>query len=87
MKIYKTSLVYIFIALAIAIATYFNYISLIEAYGGGPPYYSRTTNIDKWSNPIPILIVADILVLAFCFLCFYFLKKPNKPPVTLIKKD
>lgn len=44
-----------------------NYDALSEAYGSGPPYYSRTTNMDKWHNPLPGLIAIDgiaILVVA-----------------------
>jgi hypothetical protein len=39
----------------------FNVLNLSEAYGSGPPYYSRTTNMDKWSSPIPVLGVLDML--------------------------
>jgi hypothetical protein len=34
----------------------FNMVVLTEAFGSGPPYYSRTTNMDKWSNPFPWLV-------------------------------
>lgn len=30
---------------------------LVESYGDGPPYYGRTTNMDKWSSPLPWLMV------------------------------
>ena len=33
--------------------------ALIEAYGPGPPYFGRTTNMDKWSDPLPVLILVD----------------------------
>jgi hypothetical protein len=36
----------------------------VEAYGGGPPYYGRTTNMDKWSDPVPVLLVVDGATLA-----------------------
>lgn len=39
----------------------FNVINLIEAFGNGPPYYGRTTNMDKWSNPLPVLVVVDAI--------------------------
>jgi len=38
-----------------------NYWALMEAYGSGPPYYWGTTNMDKWNNPIPMLIVIDAI--------------------------
>jgi multisubunit Na+/H+ antiporter MnhC subunit len=56
-------------SIAILVVTiWINYISLAEAYGNGPPYYSRTTNMDKWSNPIPFLIVVDIIAIGIMVL-------------------
>ena len=49
---------------------WFNYASLSEAYGSGPPYYSRTTNMDKWVNPLPVLIPLDALAFAAMALIF-----------------
>jgi hypothetical protein len=40
--------------MAIALA-WFNYISLAEAYDSGPPYDSRSTNMHRWANPLPLL--------------------------------
>ena len=40
-----------------------NYDALREAYGSGPPYYSRTTNMDKWHNPLPGLLALDGIAL------------------------
>lgn len=31
--------------------------SLAEAYGAGPPYYSCTTDMDKWTSPWPIVMI------------------------------
>ena len=36
-----------------------DYGILREAYGAGPPYYGRTVNMDKWSNPAPELAVVN----------------------------
>lgn len=47
-------------ALVLVIAA-FNFVNLVEAFGSGPPYYGRTTNMDKWSNPVPMLVVVDLL--------------------------
>ncbi len=44
----------------LAVSLYFNYINLTEAYGSGPPYYSQTTNMDKWASPLPLLAAIDI---------------------------
>lgn len=48
-----------------------NYSLLIDAYGSGPPYYGRTINMDKWSDPIPFLILVDII---FCIVFIAFLR-------------
>ncbi|MBB5401388.1 hypothetical protein [Paraburkholderia youngii] len=48
------------VAVAIAVAVVaFNVVNLNEAYGNGEPYYSRTTNMDKWTDPLPVLGVVD----------------------------
>lgn len=39
---------------------YVNVDAVIGAYGDGPPYYGRTTNMDKWENPLPKLLILDI---------------------------
>ncbi len=52
------------IAVIVAAAVWLNYSWLSEAYGSGPPYYGRTTNMDKWSSPLPLLAVADTVVVA-----------------------
>lgn len=37
--------------------------ALIEAYGSGPPYYSGTTNMDKWTSPWPyVVVVAGVAI-------------------------
>ncbi len=54
----------VLIALSLlGLAAYINVQSLVEAYGSGPPYFGRTTNMDKWSNPLPGLLLLDALVL------------------------
>lgn len=40
---------------------------LLESFGPGPPYYGRTTNMDKWQNPLPLLIPLDLLAAAVVF--------------------
>jgi multisubunit Na+/H+ antiporter MnhC subunit len=47
----------------VGLAAYINVQSLVEAYGSGPPYFGRTTNMDKWSSPLPALLMLDALVL------------------------
>ena len=41
----------------------FNVLNLNEAYGDGPPYYARTTNMDKWTDPLPVLALVDVVTL------------------------
>ena len=45
-----------------------NYFALTEAFGSGPPYYGRTTNMDKWSNPVPMLLLVDVGAIAILWL-------------------
>jgi hypothetical protein len=44
-----------------------NYDNLVGAFGDGPPFYGRTTNMDKWRNPIPYLIALDVVTVAALF--------------------
>ncbi|BEU71625.1 hypothetical protein JK151_16540 (plasmid) [Ralstonia syzygii subsp. celebesensis] len=46
-------------ALLVLFTMYVNIDTLIGAFGDGPPYYGRTTNMDKWENPIPKLVALD----------------------------
>jgi hypothetical protein len=39
---------------------------LNEAYGDGPPYYGRSTNMDKWTSPWPALLALDAGTLVAC---------------------
>ena len=51
---------------------FINTVNLLEAYGGGPPYYGRTTNMDKWADPLPWLMGIDatglIIIIALLWL-------------------
>ena len=50
----------------IAVLAWASYGVILESYGSGPPYYGRTTNMDKWTNPVPGLLAIGLpgLVLA-----------------------
>lgn len=48
-------------------AAFVTYDNLVGAFGSGPPYYDRTTNMDKWQNPIPYVIGLDVVVLIAVF--------------------
>ena len=50
---------------ALVFVGYINFDNIVGAFGSGPPYYGRTTNMDKWQDPLPYLIVVD-LVSATC---------------------
>jgi hypothetical protein len=47
----------------------FNVSNLIEAYGSGPPYYSRTVNMDKRQSPLPVLSAIDAVALVLLAVC------------------
>ena len=55
----------------------FNAINLAEAFGNGPPYYGRTTNMDKWSDPRPVLAVVDTLGVLAIAAYVYFLRRKH----------
>lgn len=59
-----------------AIGLWIIYINLDEAYGSGPPHYSMTTNMDKWSSPWPLVIGVAIVCLALCWLLIRWSKRP-----------
>lgn len=54
----------------ITVATlWFDFHYLNEAYGAGPPYFSRSTNMDKWTSPWPALVVVNALSASVIYLC------------------
>ncbi|WP_186015789.1 hypothetical protein [Burkholderia gladioli] len=59
LKIASGLIILIIVFLTVA----FNMFNLQEAYGDGPPYYGRTTNIDKWESPFPMLLPVDAVVI------------------------
>lgn len=40
--------------LVLAAAAWITRSNLTEAFVAAPPYYSRTTNMDKWEDPVPM---------------------------------
>ena len=48
----------------VLIAVVATYLALSEAYGSGPPYFGRTENMDKWKDPVPYLVVFDLVCVA-----------------------
>lgn len=59
------------------LVTAFNIFNLHEAYGRGPPYYSRTTNMDKWSDPLPLLALIDVATILALAAYLYLLRKKH----------
>jgi hypothetical protein len=59
-------------------AAWITYDAVVEAFGSGPPYYGRTTNLDKWASPIPWLIVIDGLALALAAAILWFTRTRSR---------
>jgi len=53
----------------------FNAINLNESFGNGPPYYARTTNMDKWVNPLPVLATVDAAGILVVAVGIFFLRR------------
>ena len=70
----KSLLVSILSILSIVFALYISYTAYVEAYGQGAPYYGRTTNMDKWQSPWPLIIGVN-LTAAFIITLLLILKK------------
>ena len=43
---------------------YVNVDTIVGSYGDGPPYYGRTTNMDKWEDPISALALLNLVSIA-----------------------
>ena len=61
--------------LLLALVVGFNAGNLIEAYGSGAPYYSRTVNMDKWVDPLPLLALVDALTVLLLFAAVRMLRR------------
>ncbi len=51
--------------------------ALLEAYGSGPPYYRRTTNMDKWQSPIPTAVIIGFGSVLFSILFWRLSTRKN----------
>lgn len=70
--------IYLFLFCLILIFFTLNIITLNEFYGDGAPYFNRKVNMDKWQNPLPRLLVLDVmLIMVFLFLFRMLKKKVN----------
>ncbi|MBN3805553.1 hypothetical protein GXB81_21225 [Paraburkholderia sp. Ac-20336] len=68
------AILFAFVAAVVA----FNLVNLNEAYGSGEPYYSRTTNMDKWSDPLPVLAVVDGVAVLAVAACFFLWRRASR---------
>jgi len=68
MKKYLAYLTILACAFLVLFVGYINIDAIIGAFGDVPPYYGRTTNMDKWQNPIPTLVTVDVITLVVIFL-------------------
>jgi hypothetical protein len=50
-RTWRVSLLTALIATTVAVCAWASTRVWDEAYGAGPPYYGRTTNMDKWEDP------------------------------------
>ena len=50
------------VLLLLVLTIYVNYHNLLGAFGNVPPYYGKSTNMDKWTNPVPYLIAMNVVV-------------------------
>jgi hypothetical protein len=53
------------VVVVFAVCALRTYASYVEYYGEGPPYYGRTTNMDKWQSPVFGLVIMNVLGLAW----------------------
>ncbi|PMS12739.1 hypothetical protein FNF07_28540 [Trinickia caryophylli] len=65
--------------LILGVVGVWNVLTLHEAFGSGSPYYSRKTNMDKWTDPRPTLLVVDIGVLALVGAGMYWVRRNACP--------
>jgi len=67
------------LAFLVALA-WWNVSELREAFGPGPPHYGRSTNMDKWVNPAPVLLTVDLAVIAVVTLIVRSVRRGRRPP-------
>ena len=65
---YYSSIRWMIVAAVIVTAGWIAAMELIEAYGSGPPFFGRTTNMDKWSSPWPTIGAVSAVAVLLAFL-------------------
>ena len=48
-------------AALLGFAALYSYVNLMDAFGPGYPFFSRTTNMDKWHDPTTAVVGLDIV--------------------------
>ena len=61
----------------VVFCAYVNFTNLIETYGSGPPYYNRTTNMDKWQSPVLYLVLINAVSLVAIYVIYRFTLSKN----------
>jgi hypothetical protein len=59
----------------IAVCALHTRATYLEYYGDGPPYYGRTTNMDKWQSPMTELVVSNALGLAWLAAIAFWMRR------------
>ncbi|MDR5757079.1 hypothetical protein [Caballeronia sp. LZ035] len=73
---------YAIFALLVALLVAWNALNLNEAYGDGPPYYARTTNMDLWFDPVPILALVDGIAALIIGGILYMMRRTRAKPAS-----
>ncbi|GJH28752.1 hypothetical protein [Caballeronia novacaledonica] len=68
-------LLYCGLLLVVLFVGAFNVLNLNEAYGDGPPYYARTMNMDKWTDPLPALAAIDAVTVLLIVAVVYVARR------------
>lgn len=53
---------------------YVNVSVYLEFFSNGPPYYGREENMDKWSDPRPLLIATDTFLFGIAAISLWRLR-------------
>lgn len=77
----KRLIAYIVMSLCVILVLFAGYVNIdtiVGAFGDGSPYYGRTTNMDKWENPIPTLVAIDTAVAVIVFLAAKWVRRRDR---------
>jgi hypothetical protein len=50
----------------------------MEAYGAGAPYYSRTTNMDKWASPMPFVMIVLVTAILLTLMLWWLSRRNTR---------